>query len=171
MPRLSATDSASVAKSTVAQSHIVIETANRLGWAIESNVHAFTTFASAKSEASFAFFTDTHEKMDRIQAMASAIKRQPVDFVVDGGDIVNYVVDGDQLREKFLSPVAATLAGSVPLLYVRGNHENRGPYARSLGKYLHAQDGRYYYTRDDGPLHLVVVDTGEDKPGVQPRYM
>lgn len=106
-----------------------------MGRAIESNVHAFTTFASAKSEASFAFFTDTHEKMDRIQAMASAIKRQ-----------------------------------SVPLLYVRGNHENRGPYARSLGKYLHAQDGRYYYTRDDGPLHLVVVDTGEDKPDATNVY-
>ena len=40
LPRLSATDSARVAKSTVAQSHSVIETANRLGWAIESTVHA-----------------------------------------------------------------------------------------------------------------------------------
>lgn len=113
---------------------------------------------------SFAFFTDTHERMGWIKVLTDAIRREPVDFVVNGGDIVNFVRDGDQLREKFLTPVAAALRGTTPLLYVRGNHENRGPYARSLGKYLYAQDGHYYYTRDVGPLHLVVVDSGEDKP-------
>lgn len=141
-----------------------------MGKAVSSDVHTFTTLSATKASTSFAFFTDTHERLGRIKVMTDLIHREPVDFVVDGGDIVNWVQGGDQLREKFLDPVAKALAGTTPLLYVRGNHENRGPYARSLGKYLYAQDGHYYYTRDAGPLHLVVVDTGEDKPDATNVY-
>lgn len=141
-----------------------------IGQSVRSQVHTFTTLSADKPSTSFAFFTDTHERLGRIAVMADSIHRDPVDFVVDGGDIVNWVQDGNQLREKFLDPVAKALGGTTPLLYVRGNHENRGPHARSLGKYLYAQDGHYYYTRDAGPLHLVVVDTGEDKPDATNVY-
>lgn len=135
-----------------------------MGRVVKSPVRSFTTFGKSNRETRFAFITDTHEDVKRIDALMKMIHDDPVDFVVDGGDIVNYAVDGNQLRHKFLGPVSEALEGRRPLIYVRGNHENRGPYARSLGKYLHAQNGHYFYTRDDGPLHLVVVDTGEDKP-------
>jgi hypothetical protein len=40
----------------------------------------------------------------------------------------------------------------------------RGPYARQLSDYIPTYEGRFYYARNAGPVHLIVLDTGEDKP-------
>lgn len=124
----------------------------------------FTTLDAARPTARFAVITDTHEKVPRIHALLGEIRKTPQDFVVHLGDTVNWAASEQQLKDVFLAPTAEDLGGTVPLLYVRGNHEYRGTFARELGPYLHAQDGRYDYVRDDGPLHLIAVDTGEDKP-------
>jgi predicted phosphodiesterase len=134
-----------------------------MGQTVQSPVYNFTTFDPAKKSASFAVITDTHEDVDRIRALMDMIHRAPVDFVVHDGDGVNYGVSENQLKDRFLEPMAVGLQERVPLIYARGNHEYRGEFARFLGGYLHAQDDKYYFTRDEGPLHLVVVDTGEDK--------
>ena len=39
----------------------------------------------------------------------------------------------------------------------------RGPFARQLFDYVPNIEGRFYFARDAGPVHLVVLDTGEDK--------
>ena len=49
-------------------------------------------------------------------------------------------------------------------MYARGNHEMRGPFARQLFDYVPTPEGRFYFARDAGPVHLIVLDTGEDKP-------
>ena len=135
-----------------------------MGKTVESAVGSFTTFGAAKKTTRFAVITDTHENVERIQALTSLIHQVPVDFVVHTGDSLNYVVSENQIKDRFLEPMATGLKATTPLLYVRGNHDYRGEMARSFGDYLHAQDGGYVYTRDDGPLHMVMVDTGEDKP-------
>ena len=124
----------------------------------------FTTLDPAHASARFAAITDTHEKVSRIHALLGEIRRTPEDFVAHLGDTVNWAASEQQFEDVFLAPTAEDLGGTLPLLYVRGNHEYRGPFARRLGPYLHAQDDRYDYARDDGPLHLIAVDTGEDKP-------
>jgi hypothetical protein len=48
-------------------------------------------------------------------------------------------------------------------MFVRGNHEMRGAFARDLLDYVPTPEGRYYYALDHGPLHLIILDTGEDK--------
>jgi acid phosphatase type 7 len=124
----------------------------------------FTTLAPANAGARFAVITDTHENVARIHTLLGEIRRTPEDFVAHLGDAVNYAASERQLKGVFLAPSAEELGGTTPLLYVHGNHEYRGPFARELGPYLHAQGNRYDYARDDGPLHLIAVDTGEDKP-------
>lgn len=140
------------------------------GRTVESPVYSFTTFDTAKPATRFAVMTDTHEDVGRIQALMQQVRQARVDFVVHTGDSLNYGVSENQLKDKFLDPMATDLQGHLPLLYVRGNHEYRGQFARSLGDYLHSQNGTYFYTRDQGPLHLVVVDTGEDKPDATNVY-
>lgn len=135
-----------------------------MGKTVEGPVASFTTFDTTNKTARFAGITDTHENVERIQALMGLIREAPVDFVVHTGDSLNYVVSENQIKDRFLEPMATGLQSKTPLLYVRGNHDYRGEMARSFGDYLHAQDGRYVYTRDDGPLHMVMVDTGEDKP-------
>ena len=134
------------------------------GNTVQGETLRFTTLDAVRSTARFAAITDTHEKVSRIHALLGEIRKTPEDFVVHLGDTVNWAASEQQLKDVFLAPTAEGLGGTVPLLYVHGNHEYRGPFARELGPYLHAQDGRYDYARDDGPLHLVAVDTGEDKP-------
>lgn len=140
------------------------------GRTVESPVYAFTTFDAAKERVRFATMTDTHENVERVRALTALALREPVDFVVHTGDGLHYATGEQQLEDKLLEPLAAGLRSGTPLLYARGNHEYRGEFARSLGGYLHAQEGRYYYTRDEGPVHLVVVDTGEDKPDATNVY-
>lgn len=135
-----------------------------MGKTVESATGSFATFDATKKTTRFAAITDTHENVERIQALMGLIQQAPVDFVVHTGDSLNYVVSEDQIKDRFLEPMASGLQERTPLLYVRGNHDYRGEMARSFGDYLHAQDGRYVYARDDGPLHMVMVDTGEDKP-------
>ncbi|MEW9623819.1 metallophosphoesterase [Rhodanobacter geophilus] len=134
------------------------------GNTVQGATPRFTTLDPAHTSARFAVITDTHEKVPRIHTLLGEIGKTPEDFVAHLGDTVNWAASEQQFKDVFLSPAAEGLGGSTPLLYVRGNHEYRGPFARQLGLYLHEQGGRYDYVRDDGPLHLIVVDTGEDKP-------
>lgn len=134
------------------------------GNTVQGEILHFTTLALAHTNARFAVITDTHEKVPRIHTLLGEIRKTPEDFVAHLGDTVNWAESEQQFKDVFLAPTAEDLGGNTPLLYVHGNHEYRGPFARQLGAYLHEQGGRYDYVRDDGPLHLIAVDTGEDKP-------
>lgn len=140
------------------------------GGTVQSEVHRFTTFDPAKPATRFVTMTDTHEDVGRVRALTEMALAAKPDFVVHTGDGVHYSVNENQVKDKFLDPMAMGLQGDMPLVYARGNHEYRGEFARSLGDYLHEQSGRYFYTRDQGPVHLVVVDTGEDKPDATNVY-
>jgi len=140
------------------------------GRSLESSAYSFTTLDRARPSISFSVITDTHEDVQRIYALMGMIDWKNTDFLVHEGDGVDWVENQDQLFDKWLEPLAEGLAHAKPLIYVRGNHEMRGPFARSLSSYLSSADGRYYFTRDDGPVHLIVVDTGEDKPDNNNEY-
>jgi 3',5'-cyclic AMP phosphodiesterase CpdA len=53
---------------------------------------------------------------------------------------------------------------------VRGNHETRGSFARQLADYFPTTTGKYYFSFDHGPVHFVVLDSGEDKADSAPVY-
>lgn len=134
------------------------------GLSIESPVRAFTTFDARKATASFSAVTDTHEDVTRIRALNKMIDWPSTDFLLHLGDAFHWIDSEDQLFRLWLEPTIAGLAGTKPLIYARGNHELRGPFARELFDYIPTPENRYYYARDDGPVHLMVLDTGEDKP-------
>lgn len=58
--------------------------------------------------------------------------------------------------------------GTKPVLYVRGNHETRGAYAKDLPVALGIEE--FYYTADIGPYSFVVLDSGEDKDDSHIEY-
>lgn len=140
------------------------------GLAAESAIASFTTFDRSKAAASFSLVTDTHENVARIDALMKAIDWPTTDFLVHDGDAFDSLQSEDQLFERWLDPLNRGLAGAKPLLYARGNHEWRGPFARALFLYLPIEDGRFYAMRDHGPLRLTVLDTGEDKPDATNVY-
>jgi acid phosphatase type 7 len=134
------------------------------GLAAETPLAAFTTFDRRKATAAFSAITDTHEDNARVTALLKLVDPGKNDFLVHLGDAVHSLESEDQLFSRWLDPAATLASGSLPLLFVRGNHEMRGAFARSLIDYVPTPEGRYYIARDVGPLHVVVLDTGEDKP-------
>ena len=134
------------------------------GLPIESPVATFTTFDRRKPSVSFSVVTDTHENVARIDALMKAIDWTTTDFLGHAGDAFDWLENEDQLFTRWIDPINRGLTHSKPLVYARGNHEWRGPFARDLFPYLPIEDGRFYFMRDHGPIRLVVLDTGEDKP-------
>ena len=143
-----------------------------MGTWTESPTYSFTTFGNSNSKSvSFSLITDTHEHVDWIRNYMKIIDWNKTDFLVNNGDVVDYAQNRQQLFSNAITPLVRPLAHSKPLLYVRGNHENRGQFARELFKYLPPiKEGMYYYSGDNGPLHFVVLDTGEDKDDTTSVY-
>jgi predicted phosphodiesterase len=134
------------------------------GLDVESPVRQFTTFDPSKPTAAFSVITDTHEDVARINRLMKQVDWTATDFLVHTGDAFDWIDDEDQLFRRWLTPLISALGGRTPLIYARGNHELRGPFARRLAAYVPTPEGRFYYARDAGPVHLLVIDTGEDKP-------
>lgn len=140
------------------------------GVASESPVKRFTTLDRRRPVAAFAAITDTHENTTRINALMKMIDWSSTDALVHLGDAFDWVDNEEQVFAKWLRPIVSALGGTRPLLYARGNHEMRGAFARQVLGYVPAPERRFYYARNLGPIHLTVLDTGEDKPDATNVY-
>ena len=128
-----------------------------------SGPHRFTTLDGQNPSVSFSLITDTHGDTERIRQLNQAIDWEETEFLVHLGDAFDWIDTEEQLFRAWLRPTLAGLGTDKPLIFVRGNHEMRGPFARRLRDYVPTPEGRFYYARDAGPVHLIVLDTGEDK--------
>ena len=141
------------------------------GLSIESPVYSYTTPDSESPSITFSFITDTqHEDVRRINTNLDLVDWENIDFLVHGGDALDHVRNRAQVFRNFLDPITGRLDHRKPLVYMRGNHETRGPYARSFADYVPTGTGDFYYTFDAGPVHFIVLDSGEDKADSHPEY-
>jgi hypothetical protein len=83
---------------------------------------------------SFTVFSDIHENAKRLSAMLTAVDWARTPFVVFNGDMVNDFMNVDQPFTGFLD--ASVFARTTPFVYVRGNHDVRGRFARRLTDYF-----------------------------------
>ncbi len=134
------------------------------GLATEAPVYRFTTFNANKPTVSFSVVTDTHEDVARIGRLMKMINWATTDFLLHTGDAFDWIDNEEQVFRRWLTPITTALQHTTPLIYARGNHELRGPFARQLADYVPTPEGRFYFARDIGPVHLIVLDTAEDKP-------
>jgi predicted phosphodiesterase len=133
------------------------------GLSAESPERTFMTFDRAKPSISFSAIADTHEDPARVKDLLGAVDWTAMEFLVHLGDAFHSLESEDQLFGRWVGPAERYLSGSKLHLFVRGNHETRGVFARSLFDYFPTPEGRFYYSRDHGPVHFIVLDTGEDK--------
>ncbi len=140
------------------------------GASVVSEVYSFTTLDRAKESFSFAVLSDIHEDAERLDAKLRAISWDAVDLMFYTGDSIHYYEDDAQIFDGFLDVSVDNFAGETPLVLVRGNHETRGKYARALYDFFPTTSGEYYYSFNHGPVHFVVLDSGEDKEDAHPVY-
>jgi predicted phosphodiesterase len=142
----------------------------KYGDTVSSGVFSFTTLDDRKPTCSFALVSDIHENATRLDALLARLDWRATSFVVFDGDMVNDFMNLDQPFAGFVDEAVARFARTTPFVYVRGNHDVRGRYARQLTDYFPAADGRAYYSFNQGPAHVVVLDSGEDKEDTHEYY-
>lgn len=141
---------------------------------VASDVYRFTTPDTSTPEASFACINDTHENVQTLRALASALADEPADYLIWNGDIYNDLFNDEQIVREALRPVDAPYAAQYPVLFINGNHDVRGPEARRLALAFTPWDNEYPLGRcfavRQGPVALIGLDTGEDKPDERPVF-
>ncbi len=91
-----------------------------------------------------------------------------LDILVVNGDIaeVNKEENFTDVA-KFMGEIAK---GSIPVLFVRGNHDTRGKLADRYGDFYPTEKENTYFTATFGPIRFIALDCGEDKYDHSPEY-
>ncbi len=112
------------------------------------------------------YFADIHNEYEQAKAL---VKPYPdLDFIIFNGDFGETTKIADILKlNKFFADVTK---GSIPVLFVRGNHDTRGYYAEDLYRYVGMNGANGYFKFSFRALEGLALDCGEDKPDAHPEY-
>ena len=130
---------------------------SRLGKTVTSQSYAFT--APKGSEAEYLVLSDWHSYVDR--AYAAVSKLGHYDAVLLLGDAAAGMDFEEQAADDIVKFGGTLTHGSMPAVFVRGNHDTRGGFADKLPSFLGLDS--LYYTVAMGDITFVVLDSGEDK--------
>jgi hypothetical protein len=139
---------------------------------VQSSVYSFETPSAESKTGSFAVINDTHSNQETLKVLAAKLSEIKSDYTVWNGDLVNSYDNADVAVASILRPGDSEIAAERPLLFVPGNHDYRGAWARNIPLCLPAWNhpapadrtfGRNFVVRK-GSLALIGLDTGEDKP-------
>lgn len=137
------------------------------GNTVQSETESFINTAITKPEISFLMLNDIHDRPQSIPLLINLDKEKNNDFIFFNGDIFDYQTDEQQIIDHMLKPCVDSFAKKTPFIYVRGNHETRGKFAREFPQYFtHVGHAAFNL----GPVRFVILDTGEDKEDAHPVY-
>ncbi|GHV27674.1 hypothetical protein FACS1894176_09790 [Bacteroidia bacterium] len=148
------------------------------GEPVYSEVFSFETPGAKKTTGTFSVINDTHNNQTTLKAITERLALIGSDYTVWNGDLVNGFNNADVAVEAVLRPGNAPFATEKPMLFVPGNHDFRGVWSRNISLLLPewehpaAEDrafGRNFVVRT-GPVALIGLDTGEDKPDKHPAW-
>jgi predicted phosphodiesterase len=139
------------------------------GETINSDVHSFTTFNPSAKETQWLVLNDIHDRPASFQHLIQLNGNDPYQYVFLNGDMFDYQTDEKQIIDHLLTPCTESFAAQKSMLFVRGNHETRGKYARQLKDYFSTPHGAYF-SFQSGPVFTIALDTGEDKEDTHPVY-
>ena len=145
------------------------------GYVSASNVYSRKAYAirmmdKAKEDCTFTVINDIHGRDSMMLALTKDIREQKPDFVVFNGDMVSFMGSTEDIETGFMTRATETFATDIPLVYVRGNHETRGPGFSEYLNLFPSSTNTPYFTFRQGPVAFVVLDSGEDKPDSDIEY-
>jgi len=132
--------------------------------------HTFSTLNPDNLEFRFGAISDIHEDDRIIRDFDKLSPLKNFDLLFFNGDILNWIGDEERIFDGFLDASVETFAKEKPILFVRGNHETRGPGSRDIMSYFPHESGKSYFALTHGNVRFVVMDCGEDKPDDHPVY-
>jgi len=142
-----------------------------------SPVYALRLPDPAAAEVTIAIVNDTHQQPQTLRTLHDRLDALDPDVLVWNGDTCNDFDAQDDPLQIVLNPAGDAQRGWAaqrPLLFVPGNHDVRGARARELSAGLSGWPGQpdlpYNFAVRLGPIALVGLDTGEDKPDAHPVF-
>lgn len=138
---------------------------SRTGKTVSSDEFRFTYNDS--DNQTWLVISDWHTFLDKAYKAIENLNSS-YDAVILLGDATPGVDFEEQVVTNIIEFGGRVSGGMKPVLYARGNHETRGPYADDLPASLGLE--QLYYTADIGPYSFVVLDSGEDKDDSHIEY-
>lgn len=130
---------------------------------------AIRTFDTEADECTFVMLNDMHADDDKLIDLTADLTGDNVDFMVFNGDMMSYINDVDDMMAHVFAPIPSKVS-SIPTFYTRGNHETRGRWGYLFQKYNPTSSGDTYFMLRHGPVAVLVMDAGEDKPDDNKEY-
>jgi len=128
-----------------------------------STIHSFVTADTRRTSLKCIFFNDLHDNLDLFQALAGVEAIQGYQLSIFNGDCFNDPPDEETTLKLLRAYNNGVQASDIPVIYLRGNHEIRGAYARQWPSLVDNPGGRQYFALSRGPVRFVFLDCGEDK--------
>lgn len=142
-------------------------------------VYSFMTLGSSAA-GSFCVINDTHSRSFAVESVLRKMRSLDPSVIVWNGDTRNFFRTREDAIGTFLKPHPGfpEYAVSSPVLFLNGNHDYRGRFARRLHELVQLRDvrerrpvfaglGRNFVQRL-GDIALIGLDTGEDKLDTNP---
>ncbi|MGB0775076.1 MAG: metallophosphoesterase [Akkermansiaceae bacterium] len=133
------------------------------------NTRTFRTLDPAKDGTKFSVWNDTHKQDATIGKLAEMTPAS--DFLLWNGDISNdWYKEGD-VAESIITPGdvgKVDFTKNHPLVFLRGNHDLRGNLAYQVEDHVATPSGKPWCAFRSGPVAVICMDTGEDKPDDHP---
>lgn len=135
-----------------------------------SDIYEFKTPRRDAEKVSCVILNDIHDRPHSFKDLLSINPNFSYDFVVLNGDTFDYQTGQRQLQENLINPCSSIFAYEKPFLLLRGNHETRGKFARNIKDYFDYSTNQYYFSFRQGPVHFIILDSGEDKEDNHKEY-
>jgi len=148
------------------------------GEPVFSPVYSFKTPTQNVETSTFSVINDTHQNGPVLVKLMKKLGELQADYTIWNGDLINDYYTDEQVITNIARPDNAAFAAEKPLLFIRGNHDYRGPWCRNVPRLLtpwQHDDPKYRnlgytYAFRQGPLAIISLDTGEDKPDAHPVF-
>jgi predicted phosphodiesterase len=128
----------------------------------------FRTLDPVAKSTNFVIWNDTHQNEETIKRLHASTPAG--DFLLWNGDTCNDWHQEDWLVPTLLHPAGQDVSEDRPMLLVWGNHDVRGKWAFKVPEMIATPDGRPYYAFRSGPVAVLCLHTGEDKPDNHPSF-
>ena len=138
---------------------------------VRGNALTFRTNDRSKEAISFMVTADTHYNATRFDELYTLDRIKDKDFVIFDGDMVTTMSSEKTHFDRLFSRINEVFAEyNTQFYFARGNHDARGNYAHQFLSLYPTWTNLPYYAFRHGPVFVVCVDGGEDKPDSDIEY-
>ncbi len=138
------------------------------GESVTSDWKSFRTLDSSASSTRFVMWNDTHVNQETLRQLHAVTPA--ADFLIWNGDTCNDWIQEELLVPTLLHPGDCDITKGRPLFLTWGNHDVRGPQAFRMSDVVATPNGRPFYAFRSGPVAVICLHTGEDKPDDHPSF-